>query len=99
MDIEFHYHVTAIVARHAGFSEADAAAIGHGAQFVDDNRAPRMVLDPSARPAFRSLPTQARGLLGPWALMRAVYPAFHTWPTAPASWPPPGPCTPATGST
>lgn len=80
MDIEFHYHVTAIVARHAGFCEADAALIGHGAQFVDDNHTPRMVLDAGARPVFRSLPTQARGLLGPWALMRSVYPAFHFVP-------------------
>lgn len=80
MDIEFHYHVTAIVARHAGFSETEATVIGHGAQLVDDNTTPRVVMDAAGRPVFRSLPTQARGLLGPWALMRAVYPAFHFVP-------------------
>jgi hypothetical protein len=83
MDIEFHYHVTAIVARHAGFSEADAATIGHGAQFVDDNTTPRVVLDAGGRPMFRSLPTQARGILAPWTAMRAVFPAFHFVPGRP----------------
>jgi Family of unknown function (DUF6765) len=80
MDIEFHYHVTAIVARHAGFSEAEAATIGHGAQFVDDNTTPRVVLDAGGRAVFRSLPTQARGFLAPWTSMPAVFPAFHFVP-------------------
>lgn len=80
MDLEFHYHVTALVARHAGFTEAEATVVGHAAQMVDDNHAARLVLDARARPVFRSLPTQARGLLGAWSVMRAVYPAFHFVP-------------------
>lgn len=37
MNIEFHYHITFILACAAGFSEQDAYKISYSSQFVDDN--------------------------------------------------------------
>jgi len=37
MDFEFHYYITGIIARRAGFIENDAKIIAYASQFVDDN--------------------------------------------------------------
>lgn len=37
MDIEFHYHLTYLISRFAGFDERKAFLIASSAQFVDDN--------------------------------------------------------------
>jgi hypothetical protein len=36
MQIDFHHAATYVIARHAGFTHADAAIIAHAAQYVDD---------------------------------------------------------------
>lgn len=37
MDTEFHYWVTGIIAREAGFSEREASIIAYSSEYVDEN--------------------------------------------------------------
>ncbi|MDJ1305768.1 MAG: hypothetical protein MRQ09_06025 [Candidatus Midichloria sp.] len=37
MDTEFHYYVTYLIARKAGFATSDAYKIAYASQYVDDN--------------------------------------------------------------
>lgn len=37
MDIEFHYHITFILARKAGFNTKDSYIIAYSSQYTDDN--------------------------------------------------------------
>ena len=38
MDIEFHYHMTYLIAARAGYSPKEASTIAHASQLVDDNQ-------------------------------------------------------------
>lgn len=37
MDTEFHYYITGIIARAAGFSEDEAKIIATSSEYVDEN--------------------------------------------------------------
>ena len=37
MDIEFHYYITFILCRQAGYSGDDAYKIAYSSQYTDDN--------------------------------------------------------------
>jgi hypothetical protein len=43
MDKEFHYNITGIIAKHAGFADKDASTIAHASQLVDDNDSLRTI--------------------------------------------------------
>ena len=38
MDIEFHYYITFILSRKAGYSADDAYTIAYSSQYTDDNK-------------------------------------------------------------
>jgi hypothetical protein len=57
MDIEFHYHMTYIIARRAGFSPNDSYVIAYSSQYTDDNT------DDKTGPFYISQDTPCRG---PW---------------------------------
>ncbi len=62
MDFEFHYHITGIIARRAGFSEDDAKLIAYASQFVDDNDVILNVTDRETGQAYSNNISEAMGI-------------------------------------
>jgi hypothetical protein len=89
MDMEFHYHMTYLIAARAGFSAAEAATIAYASQFVDDNTEPWTVVGAPGGAAYASAITQS---MDPFealdqdreATLFPIYMAFHFIPGEPS---------------
>lgn len=81
MDIEFHYHMTYLIAARAGYTASEAAIIAHAAQSVDDNHIP-VSLEDSAGTVYENNVSQTMDITDP-RLDELVYPIFHFIPGDP----------------
>jgi hypothetical protein len=79
MDIEFHYYITYLVARRAGFSPDDAYLIGYASQYTDDNNTLYDISEGTAD-AYTSDISQTVNILKPRRDLMRIYPAFHFMP-------------------
>jgi len=83
MDIEFHYWMTGIVAKEAGFSDQDATTIAYSSQLVDDNDVCLTIKNKSGgRPYFNYI-SQTMNILKPKNQLMRIYPIFHFVPGDP----------------
>ncbi len=79
MDIEFHYYITYLVARRAGFPPDDAYLIGYASQYTDDNNALYDISEGTAD-AYTNDISQTLNILKPRRDLMRIYPAFHFMP-------------------
>lgn len=84
MDIEFHYHMTYLIAAKAGFSAEKSATIAHACQYVDDNDM-IMEIDKGEASAYRNYISQTMNILKPKGKLFRIYPLFHFIPGDPQS--------------
>ncbi|GAB6096752.1 hypothetical protein JCM14469_30050 [Desulfatiferula olefinivorans] len=83
MDKEFHYHITGIIARRAGFSEEDAVTIAHAAQLVDDNDFLCVIEAKDQAEPYEVYISQTMDILKPKRDLMRIYPIFHFLPGDP----------------
>ena len=84
MDVEFHYHVTYLVAARAGLAPDQARLLARACQAVDDNDTVFEV-DAGLPTAYRSYISQTMDILKPARRLMRIYPVFHFVPGAPAA--------------
>ena len=65
MDTEFHFYMTGIIARAAGFSEAEAGIIATASEYVDENDVCLKVADRSSGEVYENYISQTMNILGP----------------------------------
>ena len=85
MDIEFHYWITGIVAREAGFSEDEASTIAYSSQYVDENDVSITVKDRSTSKKYVNFVSQTMNILQPKDTLMRIYPIFHFIPGEPTA--------------
>jgi len=83
MDIEFHYWMTGIIAREAGFSDQEAETIAYSSQFVDDNDVCLSIRNRSGGRAYNNFISQTMNILKPKDQLMRIYPIFHFVPGDP----------------
>ncbi|PJA33214.1 MAG: hypothetical protein CO187_02295 [Zetaproteobacteria bacterium CG_4_9_14_3_um_filter_53_7] len=83
MDIEFHYWMTGIIAKEAGFSEQDAATIAYSSEFVDENDVCLTIEDNTTGKKYYNFISQTMNILKPKDKLMQIYPIFHFVPGEP----------------
>jgi hypothetical protein len=83
MDLEFHYWMTAIIARRAGFDEGEARTIAHSSQLVDDNDVRYSIIDWGTGMVYRNYISQTMDITKPKKELMRIYPLFHFVPGVP----------------
>ena len=83
MDIEFHYWITGILARQAGFTEEEAKTIAYTSQYVDENDVSVMVKDRESKDKYVNFITQTFNILKPKTELLRIYPIYHFIPGHP----------------
>lgn len=79
MDIEFHYHITYIIARTAGFLPEEASIIATSSQYTDDNNEVYIINE--GRPdAYSNYISQTMNIFKPQKELMNIYPVFHFMP-------------------
>ncbi len=79
MDIEFHYYMTYIIARRAGFKSDDAYIIAYSSQYTDDNTE-HLYISRDTPDAYESYISQTVNILKPQKELMRIYPVFHFLP-------------------
>ena len=82
MNTEFHYWITGLLAKRAGFADEEAQIIAYSSQFVDDNDDEVPVYDQEndVVPSYTNLITQTMNILLPRRDIMKIYPVFHFIP-------------------
>ncbi len=83
MDTEFHYWVTGIIARAAGFSERESSLIAFSSEYVDENDICYSIEDRSTGEIYRNFVSQTMNILKPKSDLLRIYPIFHFVPGDP----------------
>jgi hypothetical protein len=83
MDIEFHYWITGILAKEAGFTEKESGIIAYSAQFVDENDVSLTVRDKTTGEDYINFISQTMNILKPKTELLRIYPIFHFVPGQP----------------
>ena len=79
MDIEFHYHITYILARKGGYNTTDASTIAYACQYTDDNNEKYEVkLDGGT--VYENFISQTLNILRPKNKLVRIYSCFHFFP-------------------
>ncbi len=84
MDIEFHYHITYILARKAGFKKKDSFLIAYSSQYVDDNNL-HYYINFKDGAYFMNEVSQTMDITKPSFKRQKIYPLFHFVPGDPDS--------------
>ena len=84
MDIEFHYWLTGMIAKRAGFNESEARTIAYTSEYVDENDVCFQIQsrDESA-PPYGNFICQTMDILKPKQELMRIYPIFHFVPGEP----------------
>lgn len=82
MDIEFHYYITAVLAKSAGFSDEETKILAYSSQYVDDNDKEISVYLDEFTPVanFTNTITQTMDIFRPRTDIMRIYPVFHFIP-------------------
>lgn len=78
MEIEYHYYITYIIARRAGFSGDKAYKIAYASQYVDDNKFDYEIH--GADDIFVNAVSQTEDITKPKESLLRIYPLFHFLP-------------------
>jgi hypothetical protein len=79
MDIEFHYYITFILCRKAGYSGDDAYKIAYSSQYTDDNKRHYYVNYPNGGHFLNEI-SQTMDITKPSRKRQKIYPLFHFVP-------------------
>jgi hypothetical protein len=79
MDIEFHYYITNILAKEAGFNHTDSNIIAYSSQYVDDNNQEFNIHSNQAG-NYTNFISQTMDILKPQKERMKIYPCFHFLP-------------------
>ena len=79
MDIEFHYYITFILCRQAGYSGNDAYKIAYSSQYTDDNTHHYYVNYPDGGHFLNEI-SQTMDITKPSRKRQKIYPLFHFVP-------------------
>ena len=79
MDIEYHFHMTFIIALRAGYDQNDAHLIAYSSQYTDDNNS-KYKISPSTRNAYANYISQTMNITKPKKRLLRIYPMFHFFP-------------------
>jgi len=85
MDTEFHYYLTGIIAKAAGFTEDEAKIIASASEFVDENDTQITVQDRAGGDPYENYISQTMNILKPKRSLMRVYPVFHFIPGDPTA--------------
>jgi hypothetical protein len=79
MDIEFHYYITYIIARRAGFKPEEARIIAYSSQYTDDND---MIykINEGHPDEYSNYISQTMDITKPQKELMRIYPVFHFMP-------------------
>ena len=80
MDIEFHYHLTYLISRFAGFDETKAHLIASSSQFVDDNTTHIELHDLYDNPFYSGIITSSYEVFGDKQELLQTLSCFHFIP-------------------
>jgi hypothetical protein len=83
MDTEFHYYMTGIIAKAAGFTEHEAKTIATASEYVDENDVSLTVEDRSGGEPYQNYISQTMNILKPKRKLMRIYPVFHFVPGDP----------------
>jgi hypothetical protein len=84
MDIEFHYYITYILARKAGFKKNDAYTTAYACQYTDDNDF-YCYINFRDGCCYMNEVSQTMDITKPSAKREKIYPVFHFVPGDPSS--------------
>jgi len=79
MDIEFHYYITYILAKGAGFTSKDAQTIAYASQYTDDN-CKEYTINEGMQDEYKNYISQTYDILKPQKERLKIYPCFHFLP-------------------
>jgi len=79
MDIEFHYYITFILCRKAGYSRDEAHTIAYSSQYTDDNKNHYYVNYPDGGHFLNEI-SQTMDITKPSPKRQKIYPLFHFVP-------------------
>ncbi|KQC08348.1 MAG: hypothetical protein APR54_04715 [Candidatus Cloacimonas sp. SDB] len=83
MNLEFHYYLTGLIAKRAGFSEEEAKIIACACQQVDDNSRICRIQDITTGELYRNYISQTMNILNPRRTLWRIYSIFHFIPGDP----------------
>ena len=83
MDTEFHYYMTGIIAKAAGFSDEEAKTIATASEYVDENDVCLKIEDKSGGEVYENYISQTMNILKPKRKLMRIYPVFHFVPGDP----------------
>ena len=83
MDTEFHYYMTGIIAKAAGFSDDEAKTIATASEYVDENDVCHKIEDRSGGEVYENYISQTMNILKPKRRLMRIYPVFHFVPGDP----------------
>lgn len=76
MDLEFHYYLTYILARKAGFAASEAEVVAYASQYTDDNNDKYLVVLPDEE-EYQNYISQTLNILRPKNKLVRIYTCFH----------------------
>jgi hypothetical protein len=79
MDIEFHYYITFIIARRAGFKPEEARIIAYSSQYTDDNDMIHTI-HKGQPDEYSNYISQTMDITKPQKELMRIYPVFHFMP-------------------
>ena len=79
MDIEFHYYITFILCRKAGYNKDDSYTIAYSSQYTDDNKNHYYVNSKNGDPFLNEI-SQTMDITKPSKKRQKIYPLFHFVP-------------------
>jgi len=85
MDIEFHYHMTYLIAARAGFTPDEAAVIAYSSQYVDDNIHSLVLDDGDDELRYENYFSQTYDITKAKDELLRIYCLFHFMPGDPQS--------------
>ncbi len=83
MEIEFHYWLTGLIAKEAGFDSKAAAKIAFSSQYVDENDVIFEIEDRQKGEIYQNYISQTMNILKPKNDLMRIYPVFHFIPGQP----------------
>ena len=83
MDQQFHYDITYLVCRKAGYDFNTALKIAHSSQFIDDNNRSFEIKSKEGKTIYRNYISQTKNIFKPNKKLLRIYPVFHFIPGDP----------------
>jgi hypothetical protein len=79
MNKEFHFYITYILSKNAGFDEDSSYVIAYSSQYVDDNTK-QFIINKNKNDEYKNHISQTKDILKPKKKLMRIYPCFHFIP-------------------